>query len=167
MNRVIKIVVSIVLIIVADQITKWVIRSNFSVGESIAVIDGLFSITYVRNPGAAFGFMASAESLTRQILFLAIPVIACIWLVFLIYGTFKKNLILGSSYSLILAGAIGNLIDRFSFGYVVDFLDFYLGASHFPAFNIADSSITIGAGLLILDFVLQFKNKQENVEENG
>ena len=77
-----------------------------------------------------------------------------------------KNLLLCTAYSLILAGAIGNLIDRFSLGYVVDFLDFYYGNSHFPAFNVADSSITIAAFLLIIDFVKEYqKQKGKNLSK--
>ena len=138
-------------IILSDQFTKGIIQSNFILGESLPVIDGFFNITYVQNPGAAWGMGSSFAGITRYIFLLYLPVCACFWLVHLIWTERRTKSILAClSYSLILAGAIGNLIDRFSLGHVVDFLDFYLESTHFPAFNIADSSITIGACLMIL-----------------
>ncbi len=159
MQRLFKSSILIFVIVIADQITKWLVRTNYRLGESTEIVSGFFNLTYVRNPGAAFGFMAHAEQPIRQVLFLLIPVVACIWLLYLIYTTRAKDKLLHISYSLILAGAIGNLIDRFALGFVVDFFDFYLGLNHFPAFNIADSSISIAAGLLILDFILHLKKK--------
>jgi len=161
MNRIWKFSLLITGIILADQFSKGAIQSNFYLGESIPIIDGFFNFTYVRNPGAAFGFLAEADDSIREPLFLWLPVVACIWLLILIWRTRKDNLILGLAYSLIFAGAVGNLIDRFSLNYVVDFLDFYYGKSHFPCFNIADSSISIAAGLLILDFIIEAKNHRE------
>ena len=149
----------ITFLIILDQITKGVIQSKFYLGESIPVIEGLFNFTYVRNPGAAFGFMAQASLLVRQILFLWVPVAACIWLISLIWKTRYDNAIGCLAYSLIFAGAVGNLIDRFSLGYVVDFLDFYWGKSHFPAFNVADSAITVGAFFMIIDMINDYKKK--------
>jgi signal peptidase II len=158
MNRLFKLIILIAIIIFVDQVTKGLIQANYYLGESTKIIDGLFSITYVRNPGAAFGMGASATSWTRVIFLLGIPVIACFWLMGLIFINRNKSLILGTAYSLILAGAVGNLIDRFTLSYVVDFLDFYWRDSHFPAFNIADSAISIAAGLLIYDYLLSLKS---------
>lgn len=155
-----KIIVSILFLVVLDQATKGIIRSNYYIGEITPVIDGLFNITYVRNRGAAFGFGADSIDWVRQLLFLFVPVVACVWLVFLLKGSRKTNKLLTVAYGLILAGAIGNLIDRFWLGYVVDFLDFYWKASHFPSFNVADSCITIAAALLIWDFLLVIKQKK-------
>lgn len=151
-------------VIIVDQLTKGLIQERFSLGESISVIKGFFSITYVRNPGAAFGFMAGASESIRKPLFLLIPVLACAWLVYLIWQVRNKNTLLCFSYGLIFAGAIGNLIDRFTMGYVVDFVDFYINTVHFPAFNIADSSITIAAFLLIIDFYFEWKKKGDGIE---
>jgi len=167
MDRIWKMSLLIVSIILVDQLTKGAIQSKFQLGESITIIDGLFNFTYVQNPGAAFGFMAKASAPVRKILFLLLPVIACFWLLWLIWVTRKTNYLLCVAYSLILAGAVGNLIDRFSMGYVVDFLDFYWGMSHFPAFNVADSSITIAAFLLIIDLIKESFNKiKAEKEEN-
>lgn len=162
MNRIWKYSLLIATIILVDQITKGVIQSSFYLSESVKVIPGFFDFTYVRNPGAAFGMGANASDFVRKLFFLVLPVIACIWLCWLIWQQRNKSVLLGTAYSLILAGAVGNLIDRFSLGYVVDFLDFYWGRHHFPAFNIADSAITIAAGLLIIDFFQSLKKEKQS-----
>ena len=146
----------IVLMIGLDQLTKYLVRLYFFPNESKAIFSSFFSLTYVRNPGVAFGFLATAPENIRRPLLVLIPVVACIWLSVLIWQNRKTdNWLLGLAYALIFAGAFGNLIDRFALNYVVDFFDFFWGNAHFPAFNIADSCISIAAGLLILDFVLQ------------
>ena len=147
----------IVGIILLDQFTKAAIQSNFSYGDSIPIIEGFFNITYVRNAGGAFGLFAQASKGLRGVLFLLLPVGACLWLAWLVWDHRHKSLLSGITYSLIFSGAVGNLIDRFSYGYVVDFLDFYWGISHFPAFNVADSAISVGAFLLVVEFFLQLR----------
>lgn len=149
-------------LIILDQLSKGAIQTNLFYGQSIPVIEGFFSIAYVKNTGAAFGFMAGAHETIRQILFLALPVVFCGWIFVMMVKTLKGPLYLSVAYALILAGATGNLIDRFSLGYVVDFLLFYWKdeANHFPAFNVADSCITVAAGLLIIDFFVQLKEKK-------
>lgn len=154
---------AVVLVVITDQITKWLIRDNYFVGERTAIIDGFFNITYVRNPGAAFGFMATASEPIRKIMLLMIPVIVCIGLVYFIWYTRNGNKLFHWAYTLIFAGAVGNLIDRFTLGYVVDFLDFYIKESHYPAFNVADSCITVAASLLIFDFVLQLRQQKQDM----
>jgi signal peptidase II len=101
-------------------------------------------------------------------MFLALPVIFCGWIFFMLIKTLKGPFYLSLAYALILAGATGNLIDRFSLGYVVDFLLFYWKdeAHHFPAFNVADSCITVAAGLLIIDFFVQLKAKKLTDPQN-
>jgi signal peptidase II len=159
MDRIWKNLIMVTFLILADQFTKGYIEQNYYLGESIPVIKDLFNFTYIRNTGVAFGIGADATELWRRILFLLLPVLACFYLVYLIWVSRKKTTYLGVAYSLILAGAIGNLIDRFSLGYVVDFLDFFWGRSHFPAFNVADSCITVAAGILILDSFIKGKEK--------
>lgn len=150
---------AIVFFVVLDQWTKLAVDRTMFLGQSIEIIPGLFNLTYVRNPGAAFGMGAGASDIWRLILLKIIPVIACVWLIALIW--LEKHLILRlMSFTLILAGAIGNLIDRFRLDYVIDFLDFHWYGAHFPAFNVADSCISVGAGLLLLDFMIQFKNSR-------
>jgi signal peptidase II len=149
-------------LIIVDQLSKGAIQSSLYYGQTIPVIKGFFSIAYVKNTGAAFGFGQDGPAWFRQIFFLGLPVIFCGWIFFLMVKTLKGPFFISLAYALIIAGAVGNLIDRFSLGYVVDFLMFYWKdeANHFPAFNVADSCITIAAGLLILDFILQTKAKK-------
>ena len=149
-------------IIIGDQLTKAFVKQKMFLGESIPVIPNLFHLTYVRNSGAAFGMLAYAPNYIRTPLFFALPVLACFWLIYLIWSNRNKNLLHCLAYSLIFAGAVGNLIDRFTMNYVVDFFDFFWGPHHFAAFNIADSSISIAAMILVLDLVFLNK-KKENI----
>lgn len=157
MDRIWKLSLMIVGLILADQFSKGVVQSSFTVGESIPVIKGFFSFTYVRNPGAAFGFLGTMHEAIRKPILLGLPVVACIWLMVLIWKGRKGHILPILAYSLIYAGAVGNLIDRMSLNYVVDFLDFYIGESHFPAFNIADSAISVGGALIVLDAIREWK----------
>jgi len=143
-----------------DQITKAAITSRFMLHEVYPVIPGLFNLVYVLNPGAAFGFLADASATFRYVFFTGITVVAAGLIVYYLVKTNPRNLILASSLTLIFGGAIGNLIDRIRFGSVVDFLDFYLGAAHWPAFNVADSAITVGAALMIWEMILHRKEKK-------
>ncbi|MBR4462388.1 MAG: signal peptidase II [Erysipelotrichaceae bacterium] len=129
--------------IFADQFSKFFIVSHFALGQKLTVIENFFQITNVRNTGAGFSI------LTDQTAFLsAVSLLAVIALIYLLRK--EKDLLTRISYLMIIAGAIGNLIDRFRLGYVVDFLDFYIFGYDFPVFNIADSFITVGCFLLIL-----------------
>lgn len=150
-------------IIIADQITKGLVQQKFYLGESIPVIPDLFHLTYVRNSGAAFGMLAYAPDYIRTPLFFALPVVACFWLIFLIWSNRNEKFLHCLAYSLIFAGAVGNLIDRFTMNYVVDFFDFFWGPHHFAAFNIADSAISIAAMILIVDLVFLSKKKEDSV----
>lgn len=151
-------------IVIFDQYTKHLVSSNFYLGESVRVIDGLLNFTYATNSGAAFSFGGDFDNWLRYLLFLALPVVACVWLFTLLVKSFKGPGILTWAYALILGGAIGNLIDRFRLDYVVDFIDFYQGDAHFATFNIADSAISIAAGLLIIDYFIN-KKQEKRVEE--
>ncbi len=149
-------------LIIVDQLSKGAIQSSLFYGQTIPVIKGFFSIAYVKNSGAAFGFGQDGPEWFRQIFFLALPVIFCGWIFVMLVKTLKGPFYISLAYALIIAGAVGNLIDRFSLGYVVDFLMFYWKdeTNHFPAFNVADSCITVAAGLLIIDFFQQLKAKK-------
>lgn len=166
MNRIFKMCVMIATVIICDQISKGLVQQKFFLGESIPVIPDFFHLTYVRNPGAAFGMLAFAPDYIRMPLFFALPVIACFWLLYLIWSTRNTNFLHCLAYSLIFAGAVGNLIDRFTMNYVVDFFDFFWRSHHFAAFNIADSAISIAAGLLIVDLLFLSK-KNENCAANS
>jgi signal peptidase II len=137
------------LVLVADQLSKvWVIR-NFVYGESIELLP-VFNFTYARNYGAAFSFLGDAGGWQRW-LFTAIAVVVSVVLSVWLARLTKQQWKLSLALVLIIAGAIGNLIDRSLYGYVVDFLHVYYQQWHYPVFNIADCAITIGAALLIWD----------------
>ena len=137
------------LVIFFDQVSKWLMVSWLSLYETIVIMP-YFNLTMAHNEGAAFSFLAQAGGWQRWFfigLALIISVVLFVWLAKL-KPTEKLEAI---SLSLILGGAIGNVIDRISYGYVVDFIDLYIGHNHWPVFNIADSAICIGAILLIAD----------------
>ncbi len=149
------------LIVALDQITKAVIIENFSLHESRTIINGLFNIVYVMNPGAAFGFLANASEIFRRIFFIGITLTVILLIIYYIVKSKLQNTLYVISLTLIFSGAVGNLIDRIRFGAVVDFLDVYIGTAHWPAFNVADSSISIGAALMIFGMIVQRKKEKK------
>jgi signal peptidase II len=147
-----------ILVVILDQVTKAWIVSTMSLHDSFAVINGFFNITSIRNPGAAFGFLAGAPAVFRTVFFIVITVGAIVLILYYLRISRIEDLSLVVSLSLIFSGAAGNLIDRVLFGEVVDFLDVYIGSYHWPAFNVADSAITIGAACMI---VAMLKKRKE------
>lgn len=141
--------------IVVDQWTKHVIHSRFAWGESIPVLKDFFSLTYVRNSGAAFGIMHKAPAYFRDPFFIAVPLVALFIIGFLFVRLPDAQKLTASALSLIFCGAIGNLIDRLRFGFVIDFLDFYWKDYHWPAFNVADSCIVVGVSVLFIQSFFQ------------
>jgi len=137
------------IIIILDLISKAIILSKMPLYHSIPIIPGFFSITHIQNPGGAFGLLASQSSSVRYIFFIVVSSLAICLIFFFYKNTPKTHPLLATSFAMIFGGAIGNLIDRFRFGKVVDFLDFYISNYHWPAFNVADSAITIGIGIFI------------------
>jgi len=146
-------------VVLLDQVTKAAILKQFVLHESRPVIDGFFNLVYVMNPGAAFGFLAGASETFRYLFFIGITVLVMGLIIYYIVKSDSKNIINIISFAMIFGGAVGNLIDRIRFGSVVDFLDVYIGTAHWPAFNVADSSITIGAVLMIWGMITQRKNE--------
>lgn len=138
------------LVAVVDQFTKWLVVTSFDLYEVIEVIPGFFNLTYLRNTGAAFGLLANANPAWRIYFFVGVSVLALFFVLF-VYRHYRQ---LGLAYVLafsgIAGGALGNLIDRIRYGSVVDFLDFYYGAYHWPAFNVADSAIVVGVALFMI-----------------
>ncbi|MEW6982143.1 signal peptidase II [Colwelliaceae bacterium 6471] len=147
--------------LLADQITKQWVVGSFDLFQSVNVLP-FFNITYVHNPGAAFSFLADQDGWQRWFFTIIAAVASVIFIVWLA-KTPKEKVMLGLAFSLLLSGALGNLIDRVMFGYVIDFLDFYIGELHWPAFNIADSLIFVGAALMIID---SFKNDTQKNNSN-
>lgn len=143
------------LILIVDQLTKLYIDGSMRLYQSIPVIDGLFNITYLRNRGAAFSFLAEAS--WRLPFFLLATVIAVIAILVAFKKLRDEQRFAAVSLTMILSGAVGNLIDRVRMGEVIDFLDVYWGRHHWPAFNVADSAICVGVALLAFDMFREEK----------
>lgn len=146
-----------VVVIMLDQITKAVITEKLFMYGTHKVIEGFFNFVYVMNPGAAFGFLAGASEIFRYFFFIGITALAMLLIIYYIIKSKQERLPVVISLTLIFGGAVGNLIDRIRFGAVVDFLDFYIGTWHWPAFNVADSAISIGAVLMIWEVLVNRK----------
>jgi len=137
------------LALVLDQLTKLAIMGSLTAYQDVIPLTGFFNLVHVHNTGAAFSLFADQPGWQRAF-FMVLASVAAVVIVYLLRRTRGQPLFCGS-LSLILGGAVGNLIDRVQYGYVIDFLDFYVGTWHWPAFNVADSAITLGAALLIWD----------------
>ena len=148
-------------VVVFDQLTKGLVMAYFGLYELQPVIPGLFNLTYLTNTGAAFGMLAGAQSVWRQVFFVGVAVAAIGVMVFSYRQFHNQGKIFAHAIGLIAGGAVGNLIDRLRFGAVVDFLDFYVGTHHWPAFNVADSAICVGVGLFILGSILYPSQENE------
>jgi signal peptidase II len=136
------------LVIVLDQLSKAWIINHFAFGESFTVLS-VFNLVLTHNTGAAFSFLNDAGGIQRW-LFSIIAIAASVWIVRLLRKN-SAHVLFALALSMILGGALGNLMDRLTYGYVVDFLSFHWNEHYFPAFNLADSAITCGAFLLIID----------------
>lgn len=149
-----------VLVVVLDQLSKiWVVH-HFILYESREIIPGFFNLIYLTNTGAAFGLFAGHPSWLRQVFFIGVAVIA-LSAIFFIHRKIKDiSRWYTVSLALIGGGAVGNLLDRIRLGSVVDFLDFYIGSHHWPAFNVADSAITVGVAIILLTNVI-FSGKEQ------
>jgi signal peptidase II len=150
------------LIILADQVTKQMIVKNFAWFETKAILPHL-NLVHMKNTGAAFSMMSSAPPAMFVLLGVVVSVAILIWL----RRHPQGQTMVAIAFCLILGGALGNVIDRVTRGHVVDFVDFYWGTWHFAAFNVADSAITVGAGLLILDMLLQGRGREPGVGSQG
>ncbi len=155
--------VAIMLVVVGcDQISKVWILQNFELYESTVIIPGLFNLTFLRNTGAAFGMFAGHAGWWRQLFFIGVAVVALVVILIMQRRLGPQNSAYTVSLAFIGGGAVGNLIDRILYGSVVDFLDVYIGSHHWPAFNVADSAISVGVGLFLLtQFLEDRKTKQE------
>lgn len=140
----------VLFVVVSDQYTKHLVVQRFQPLELLPIIDGLFNLTLHYNKGAAFGLFHDLPDGIRQLTLWGVSGIAMVAVVYFLLFEFYQQRIGVLSMSLILGGAIGNGIDRALLGKVVDFLDFYIGTYHWPAFNVADIAISVGAGLLVI-----------------
>ncbi|HTM51293.1 MAG TPA: signal peptidase II [Bryobacteraceae bacterium] len=136
-----------------DRITKQIIESRVSVMDTHTVIPGFFDIVHARNRGAAFSMFADSTSPWRPFFLIGMSLAALVLVAVILRNTAKLDRPTAIGLSLILGGALGNVFDRIVSGAVTDFLDFYIGALHWPAFNVADSAIVIGSGLLLISLL--------------
>lgn len=132
-------------LVIFDQLSKYIVSYTMDIGDRIPV-NAIFNLVHYQNKGAAFSFLATAGGWQRYF-FISVAIAISIWLIIAIYKSSSRSEALG--YSLILGGAIGNLSDRLYRGAVVDYLDFFWGVYHWPAFNIADIAIVLGAALMV------------------
>ncbi len=136
-------------IVLLDQVTKWIVDHTMPLYRSIPVIDGFFNLTYIRNTGAAFGILAGSAGGFRLPFLTIFSLLAIGFIIVMLRRLPQRETGLISALAFILGGAVGNLIDRFAYGEVIDFLDFYWSNYHWPAFNIADSFITVGVAITV------------------
>jgi signal peptidase II len=153
-----------VAVILLDQATKRVIVGTLRLGQGLPVVPGFFDLVFVLNPGAAFSFLATLPDSVRNPFFITISVTAVILI--LVYRTrhLQQHALASLSLALILGGAIGNLIDRLRYGMVVDFLLVHVYEYHWPAFNVADSAISIGVTLMVLDMLLEWRRERSKAQ---
>jgi signal peptidase II len=140
-------------VLLLDQWTKSMVVQKLPLYQRVEVIQGFFNLTHVRNTGGAFGIFGGEKGGLGSILFVVVSLIAVGAIIVLFLRIKENERTLAISFSLILGGAAGNLIDRLRYGDVVDFLDFHLSTYHWPAFNVADSAICIGIGLMALELL--------------
>ena len=142
-----------ILVIVLDRMSKWLVAGSINLHDSIPVLPGFFRLTHVQNSGAAFGLFAESSSEWKVGILILFSILALAVVSALLWKNSHSMTITGVGLALILGGAVGNLWDRLLTGHVVDFFDFYLGSYHWPAFNVADSAIVIGALLLVAEIL--------------
>lgn len=155
-----------ILVVLADQLSKWLVWKNIDLNTSHEVIPGFFRLTHVQNSGAAFGLFADSASEWKVSILIIFSVLALVVVSALLWKNSHAITSTGVGLSLILGGAVGNLWDRLNHKHVVDFFDFYLGSYHWPAFNIADSAIVIGALLLVAEILFAKTPAEQDVVRN-
>lgn len=148
----------LVFILVTDQLTKFIVDRTMPLHRSIPVLDNLFSLTYIRNTGAAFGIFAGSAAAFRLPFLILVSVLAAGFICALLRRLPETEKGLMTALAFILGGAVGNLIDRVVHGEVIDFLDFYWAGYHWPAFNVADSFITVGVAITVF-YLIKAKGK--------
>lgn len=154
------------LIVAVDQLTKMYIHAHYQLGESTPIIPGFFNLTYVRNPGAAFGFLAQTHPNFRETFFLIMPPIALAIILIIMRTVPNHDFLQVFALSAVFGGAVGNYIDRVQHRYVIDFLDFHWKEIYtWPAFNVADSAIV--CGVIVLIVLMFFEGKRAKAAERA
>jgi len=143
------------LLVIADQVTKFLVISSISLNGAMELIPGVADLVHARNPGAAFGMMAGSAWEFRSLFFILVSVAALVIIAAVVAFSKDIDSYLLLAYSLFFGGALGNLVDRIRFGEVIDFLDLHWGGLHWPAFNVADSALSVGAVLFVFHLLLK------------
>ena len=145
-----------------DQLTKLLIQASIPLYESRPIIPGFFDLVHIHNRGAAFGFLNRADIQWQTYFFIAVSALAVVLIFQLLRTVDRQDRVLFTGLGCILGGALGNLLDRIRVGHVIDFLDFYVGSLHWPAFNVADIAISIGGLCLLISFYRRKKRHASN-----
>ena len=154
------------IVVVLDRLTKGAIKAHVSANDTITVIPGMFNIVHSENPGIAFGMLSTATGPWRDVLLIGFSVAVLVAIsAMLLRPASRRDLVLRVALGFILGGAFGNLYDRIVNGTVTDFVEVHAGQHYFPAFNVADSAITVGAGLLLLDMWRTKERRVSNASE--
>ena len=148
-------------IVLLDQLAKLLVVRSMRPGQNIPIVPGFFDLTFVLNPGAAFSLFATLPEWIRNPFFILISAAAAVLIVAYRSRYLRENRLASVSLALILGGAIGNLIDRLRYGVVVDFLDAHIYQYHWPIFNVADSSISVGVALLLIEMLLERRRERK------
>ncbi len=146
------------LVLIIDQITKYYVAFSLFKDKRFIEVTSFFNLVFVKNTGISFSLFADSRGWEKIVLLIVVSVII-LWLCYWMYR--EKDAVTKSSLGMIIGGAIGNLLDRFTYGGVVDFLDFHIGIHHWPAFNIADSAICVGAIIMVVQGVILMKKDKE------
>ncbi len=157
--------ISLLVVLALDQYTKYSVEKEMPLYYRIEVISGFFNLTHVRNTGGAFGVFGGRHGGLGTLFFVGISVIAVGAILYFIRKINDEEKNLALSFSLVLAGAIGNLIDRLRYGEVIDFLEFHVSSYYWPAFNIADTAICIGIGLMAFELLIWDRKKTKGIKE--
>lgn len=153
------------LIVAVDQLVKLYVHTHFQLHETIPVIENYFNLTYVRNTGAAFGIFKDSHEVFRTIFFMSMPPIACLIILFILRTVPNEDRLQIFALAGVFGGAIGNYIDRIRLGFVVDYLDFHIKNKYtWPAFNVADSTIVVGIGVLM--YLMYKEGREEKVKKS-
>ncbi len=152
--------ITFAVVLFLDQYTKSVVEKNLPLHQRVEVIHGFFNLTHVRNPGGAFGILGGRRGPWGSVFFVGVSALAIASILFFFWRIKEDEKNLALSFSLVLAGAVGNLLDRLRYGEVVDFLEFYVSSFYWPAFNIADSAICIGIGLMAIEMLFSDHKKK-------
>ncbi|HKF22100.1 MAG TPA: signal peptidase II [Candidatus Angelobacter sp.] len=150
-------------VVILDRLTKWLVSQKITLHDSVDVIPGVFRLTHVQNQGAAFGLFSESPSEFKVAMLILFSVAALAVVSALLWKNGNAMNTTAIALSLVAGGAMGNLWDRVASGRVIDFLDFYLGSHHWPAFNVADSAIVVGALLLLSEIFLAPQEEKEKV----